>query len=564
MPTEMSAIALGGLCLLLVAAPFERLEPWLRAPGQNFSSTESVLLLVFAAWGVTLVHARRRPVVWTPLTAPGLAMIAAASLAAVAAIADRANAAHMVGRLIVAGGVFLLTVNAAASRPRVRVVMATLALAGVGISLLMMLEYAGVAPVMRLLRPFRSGVALVGAQVRASGPFQYPTIASMYLEIAFALTLGWLLAVADEGRRRVIVPTLAAMIIAEGVILTFTRSGLITLAVSLTLLGALRLRQSGFDTGLVALGCVALALAAGIVTSRSAETLRLRLTSEGQDSWYRAAVRAPEALELRTGETVMVPVDVTNAGRLAWDPGATPTIHLAYHWLNPDDDSVVVWEGQRTAFPQVVPPGESIALRARVRAPGRPGRFRLVWDLEQVNRLWFSTEPEAVTTTTRATVTGPLVTLSDKTSGPKLMPRPQERPGRVVLWGAALRLLAAHPLVGIGLDNYRLQYGPAAGLGRADSRVHSNNLYLEWVVGTGLVGAIALVWLAVRVGGRLRASLARVDGLAHGVAAATLAIALHGLADAFLSFTVTYVAMAAIAGLLVTSTATAEAYAHRL
>ena len=80
-------------------------------------------------------------------------------------------------------------------------------------------------------------------------------------------------------------------------------------------------------------------------------------------------------------------------------------------------------------------------------------------------------------------------------------------------------------------------------------------LYLEWLVGTGLVRAAAFVPFAIRVGGRLRVSLAQQDGLAHGVAAATLAVALHGMADAFLSFTVTYVAMAVVAGLLVTSSA---------
>ena len=43
-----------------------------------------------------------------------------------------------------------------------------------------------------------------------------------------------------------------------------------------------------------------------------------------------------------------------------------------------------------------------------------------------------------------------------------------------------------------------------------------------------------------------------------------LAIALHGLADAFLSFTVTYITMAAVTGLLVTTSARSEAYAYRL
>lgn len=560
----MSGVVLGGLCLLLVAAPFERLEPLLRLPGQNVSSSESVMLLVFAAWGLTLVAARRRPVWQTPLTAPGLAMLAAAALAAALAPADRANALHMVGRLGLAAGVFLLTVNAAADRPRIRIVATTVAVAGAAIGALMVLEYLGAVPVVAWLRPFRRSIALVGAQVRASGPFQYPTIASMYLEIAFALALGWTLAVVDEKRGRLFVPVLVAATIAEGVILTFTRSGLITMAVSLGVMAAVRVSRRGAERGGAALAAIAVILAVQMLTSRSAEALRLRLTSEGQDAWYRATVEAPWSVDLRTGETVALPIEVTNDGRLTWDSNAQPPIRLAYHWLNADDDVVVVWEGLRTLFPEPVPPGESVKLEARVRAPGRPGDFRLAWDLEQQNRLWFSTEPDAVFTITRAAVNGPVVALNERLSGPRLMPRPERRPGRGVLWRAAAQLFAAHPFAGIGLDNYRLQYGPPAKLPRADPRVHSNNMYIEWVVGTGLVGAMALAWYAFRAGRSLLVSWAGHDSLAHGIAAAMVAIAVHGLADSFLSFTATYIVMAAVAGLLVTTSAVTEAYAYRL
>src|SRR5437773_195573 len=79
------------------------------------------------------------------------------------------------------------------------VTVLALALAvGVVVSGLTILEYIGVRPVLAWLRLFRRDVATVGAQVRAGGPLQYPTIASMYLEVVFALGLGVLLGELDR------------------------------------------------------------------------------------------------------------------------------------------------------------------------------------------------------------------------------------------------------------------------------------------------------------------------------------------------------------------------------
>ena len=68
-------------------------------------------------------------------------------------------------------------------------------------------------------------------------------------------------------------------------------------------------------------------------------------------------------------------------------------------------------------------------------------------------------------------------------------PKLTVRPGRLVLWRAAMRMLAAHPLLGVGPDNFRLAYGAYAGLAGADPRTHSNNMYLEVLAGGGLLGA---------------------------------------------------------------------------
>jgi hypothetical protein len=79
-----------------------------------------------------------------------------------------------------------------------------------------------------------------------------------------------------------------------------------------------------------------------------------------------------------------------------------------------------------------------------------------VWDIEQVGVMWFSTEPDAELQTSRATVSGPA--LSNMPYHLNHLPPRAERPGRLVLWRAATRMLAAHPVAGVGPDNFRLTY----------------------------------------------------------------------------------------------------------
>jgi putative inorganic carbon (HCO3(-)) transporter len=117
--------------------------------------------------------------------------------------------------------------------------------------------------------------------------------------------------------------------------------------------------------------------------------------------------------------------------------------------------------------------------------------------------------------------------------------------GRLELWGAALRLIETRPLLGVGPDNFRHLYGAQLGLETWDERVQANNLYLELLADTGLLGLAAFLWLilaplaeAVRA---MRAPPIRTPtsywllGCCLGV----LAFLVHGLLDSFLAFTPT-------------------------
>jgi hypothetical protein len=95
--------------------------------------------------------------------------------------------------------------------------------------------------------------------------------------------------------------------------------------------------------------------------------------------WGRFTAAEPEA-----GTRTLVPLEVENAGSLAWRDG----IFVAYHWLD-DRGNPIVWDGIRTAVPPLGP-GERATVRAGLRAPIPPGRYRLAFDLVAERRAWFS------------------------------------------------------------------------------------------------------------------------------------------------------------------------------
>jgi hypothetical protein len=347
------------------------------------------------------------------------------------------------------------------------------------------------------------------------------------------------------------------VVIAEAITLTFTRAGLLTMAASLGLVGMVRYSRRGFDAGVRLVAVLAFLIPIMFVASRSTQSLWLRLTSQGQDAWYRFAVDVPAELTLTTGASERVPVRATNEGRLTWDSGANPPVYISYHWLLPDADRVVTFEGVRTSFPVPVPQGTTVSVEAQVQAPRQPGRYRLEWDLVEEDRLWFSTEPGAgAAAFSGATVIGPPDGNRPMTAYP--LPAAAVRPGRLFLWRAAARMVVAHPVLGVGPDNFRLRYGEYAGLPYADPRLHSNNMYIEMLAGGGLTGGLAFLWLMWRAADRLVAAIRLGShpqaGYAAGVAAAGIAVLIHGTVDSFLSFTPTYVLISMTLGLAVAST----------
>jgi hypothetical protein len=529
-----------GLLLVAAVSPFER-----PLPGAIFGFTLTTLELSIAvvlAAGVFAAVRERGAFRWrTPITVPAIAFLACAVGASLAAPEFTGNALRFCGRFAAALLLFTVVVNGVASERFGRQLIVTLLAAGAFVGAIAVLELAQVPFILDALKQFRPGFHVVGGQLRATSTLFYPTITSMYLEVVFALGLLFI------ARSRLAFAAL--IVVGAGVIATFTRAGLVTMALSMITFGALLyVKDRRWRPEHRALATLAAILVALVMVSRSPQLLITRMSTEGSQDWYGASYDVPRTLTLRPDSFNDIPITLSNRGWLSWQSSQAPAFALSYHWLAADTEEVIIYDGLRTPFMQAVAPGEDVQLQARVRAPGYPGTYLLVWAVVQEHRTWLSLEGvfpgRTIVTVDGPPVGAPLPGRGRMPAGTMRMPRP-------VLWQTALRIAGDHPLLGIGPDNFRHTYGRYLGLAAWDTRVHANNTYLEVLAGTGLLGLAAFGWLVVAAA-RSAVAVIRLkpDTTYCAAFTACVAIAAHGVVDSFLTFTSTYVVFAIAAGLL--------------
>jgi hypothetical protein len=97
--------------------------------------------------------------------------------------------------------------------------------------------------------------------------------------------------------------------------------------------------------------------------------------------------------EMLAGETVLADVTTKNASSRTWpskpNQEGRNAVNLSYHWLD-RKRQVVVYDGLRTPLPRDLNPGESVTLRATIRAPEKAGEYLLHVTLVQEGVAWFS------------------------------------------------------------------------------------------------------------------------------------------------------------------------------
>jgi hypothetical protein len=545
-----AARGLGGRCLpaLVVLLPFEPRRPSLGLFGLTFTLLEAAAAVLGGAllWTVRgrLPALLRRP----PLPLAFLGLYAAAHvLSVVFAPAHRDLAAKFALRMLVMAG---LAAAVAASPPEAgRRALVALVASAAAVAVLAVAEGAGWERLDPFLSLFREMPFNIGGSRRASGASEYPNLAAALLMAGMLAACG----LASEWRRPLAALLPLAVLFSAALLWTYSRGALVATGLGLVALAGAGWRRRRLAAP--AFGGLAVLLAASAAFAWSGDVYRLRLEAEGAASWYGAAYGPVEtALTLRPGETRTTDIRVTNTGQLTW--GADRLFHLSYHWY--DRAGRKVEDGRRTRLPRDIGPGDTVVLRAEVRAPAAAGRFLLGWDMVQERVAWFSERSvaqamvgvEVAGAPIDASAVAPSAPVVGIASAPMPAPPPQWHPGRAELWRLAFVLWRRRPLTGVGSDNFRWLYGEAAGQPAWDTRVFANNALIEAAATTGALGLVALAGtLAASV---LAAGKAVLGPASGGVAAAlfalTIGLAAHGMVDYVLAFTGHYLLFAFVVG----------------
>jgi hypothetical protein len=503
-----------------------------------------MLVAVFVLWGLGLAVERRLP------RAPRGLVLAAAVLLAIFFFSAMAAPAWQVAALKFsarqAQGVLLALCLAdqlalwgwpLARRLGLALIVGAAVSAALGL-----LEISETPPILALLAIFKEQPTMAGGLLRLSATFAYANIAAMYYEAALPICL---VAVGLAGRpsRRCLVG--AALLLGGATLLTYSRAAVLTAvaAIVMVMLGAIWLGRHARDMPhakpqsrkatspaepqnrgtadswfrgsaalparrVIGLCAALLALTAGMLLLNP--TFRVRVAAPDVADWYRVEYSAAQLSSLAPNQLITTPVTIRNRGLVTWRSAGLRPVALSYHWLDPRTRQVVRYNGRRTLLPQPLDPGGALLLNAEVQAPEKPGEYLLAWDMVVEHSGWFSERGNQMAELAVSVAGRPAVSQPAPRAEPANMPRQisvrPAPPPRSQLWGAALRMWSARPLLGIGPDVFRHVYGPELGLRIWDDRVHTNSLYLELLVGAGVAGLAAFLvlvalalWRAVRV-----------------------------------------------------------------
>jgi len=93
---------------------------------------------------------------------------------------------------------------------------------------------------------------------------------------------------------------------------------------------------------------------------------------------------------LDPGQEFEIKVKVKNNGFLLWGFSGQNRIDLGTHWINRDTGEVAIWDGDRGLLTYDVSHNEITAVNIKIKAPGKPGRYILQYDMVHERVAWFS------------------------------------------------------------------------------------------------------------------------------------------------------------------------------
>lgn len=404
-----------------------------------------------------------------------------------------------------------------------------------------------------LLEPFQEGVIIFGTfyNVRVSSTLPFPTVFSMFLELALpmALALGLWLAGRQARRSRRLwleaatVALLAAVMVLQ--VFTYTRSALVATPVAM-LGGAMLAGLYGYGRRVwvfLGLGVVFLAIAV-VASVLFSNKMASRLDLAEQERHYGAEytlISGPSELSL--GQAGTVRIHVKNTGSINWTSEPDGEVALVYRWRTyPQNEYYEMPSYIVTEMPYVVPPGGEVDLTADFLVPEEGGRYVLVFELFKTHVSLFSSAGVAPLIMPLEFINGksrPLTITENSESFEAIEPA-QVTATRSQLWRAGFKAWKANPLLGLGPDQFRIRYNDYAPELEHDARIRTHNIFLESAATTGVAGLAVMIFLIIRlftvqfrlVRNRNQGTAARLVSLALIVA--SLAYVAHGMLDCFL------------------------------
>lgn len=550
---QLHQVALAFTALLALSLPFELVL--LQAGPVRLSNLE-LLLGVVAALVALLVWRERRwqqpgwlriPRSWLWL---GAIFAGAVILSAVLAPEFRFNALKATLRLFSGMTLALLIPQLVFDRRDLLWVVVPLLVGGLTAAILGLVEMIN-GQTIPALDLFRESITAVGPFLRLTGPFSHANQAAMFLEGTLPLLVALSLILWQRNLWAGLATVAAVALYLQAAVLTYSRASIATILLSSAFVaGILWWRRNGLGRWRRAWPWAGVSLSILFLIALNlwlSPVMRLRVSSEGDADWYNLSFDVPQELQLEAGHTLTTTVTVHNEGLLTWADRGPNLVWLGAHWFL-ENGSESLGFVPRWSLPEPVGPGESITLDVPIRAPQEPGNYRLQWDMVHEDVTWFSAksgvfanteivvrpaeQPPPPTTAEEAMID---MALSQVVEAPADM---APIPGRRTLWRIALNRFLERPLLGIGLDNYRLVYGEELGHETWNMSIHTNNWYVEVLVSLGLLGTLPfLIWVVSFIAYIIRTLRdPRSSIWQAAIAVGVIAFFGHGLLDYFILF----------------------------